>query len=122
VALVGHVVDQRLSASLEMDAIHHRGVKPNALRYAAATSMSRALVGTCDVASDSAAPRCAPLRSAPGQRYATCAWSMQAFGVVGRVSHRSPLHHRPNPVFNRTRRKQRYSLLAFVLARWLTPR
>ena len=82
---------------------HHRGIKPSALRSAIAeASMNVALSSACEVGSDHAAPRCASLRLAPGIRYAERVWSMQAFGLVGRMSHRSTEHRRPNPPFNRS--------------------
>jgi len=52
-ALVMHPVLQRHSTGLEMDAAHRCHAKPSALRLATVeASMSCALVGTCDVASD----------------------------------------------------------------------
>ena len=81
--------------------------------------MNIALIGARNVASVHAAPRCAPFRSAPGCGYAEQVWSMQAFGFVGCRSSRLTNHHRPNPSLNRTRRKQRRSLLAWVPARRL---
>ena len=86
--------------------------------------MKPALSAASDVGSDQAAPRSAPLRWALGIRYAERVWSMQAFGLVGRMEHRSTLHHRPNPVFNRSAERQRRSVpvaLSRAGAR-LTPR
>jgi hypothetical protein len=59
--------------------------------------MNLAVSGACDVASDHAAPRWAPLCLALGIRYAERVWSMQMFGLVGHMERRSALHHRPNP-------------------------
>ena len=51
--LVTYPVLQRHSTGLEMDAAHRCHAKPSALRLATVeASMSCALVGTCDVASD----------------------------------------------------------------------
>ena len=72
-------------------------------------SMKLALSNACDVASDRAAPRRASLRSS-GNRYAERVWSMQAFGVVGRMIHRSTLHRRPNPALERTAERRRRSV------------
>jgi hypothetical protein len=46
-------------------------------------SMKSALSGVCEVASDHAAPRYAPLRWALGRRHAERVWSMQASGLRG---------------------------------------
>ena len=64
--------------------------------------MDIALSGAFEVASDQAAPRCAPLRLAPSRRHAERVWSMLASGPVGRMSYRSTEHHRPNQPFNRS--------------------
>ena len=69
--------------------------------------MKLALFSACDVASDRAAPRSASLRSPPGNWYAESVLSMQAFCVVGRMIHRSTLHHRPNPSLERSAKRQR---------------
>jgi hypothetical protein len=71
--LVASAVVQWHSTGLEAETPHRRGIKPSALRLATVeASMSRTVVGASDVASDHAAPRCAPLRSASGHRYALC--------------------------------------------------
>jgi hypothetical protein len=66
--------------------------------------MDTRLSGVWDVASDRAAPRCVPLRLAPGRGYAEHVWLMQAFEMVGRMSFRSTEHHRSNQPLKRTRR------------------
>ncbi len=105
IAFVRYAVLQWHSAGPELEAPHLRGIKPSALRLSTIeTSMKADLRRASDVASDHAAPRCARLRSVLGIRYAERVWPMQAFGLVGRMEHRSTLHHRPNPAFNRTRR------------------
>ena len=63
-------------------------------------SVSPAKAGA--VGSNQGAPRCAPLRLAPGRRYAERVCTMQASGSVGRISYRSTLHRRPNQPFNRS--------------------
>ena len=106
-ALVNHAVAQWHSAGLELEARHPRRIKPSALRLATVeASMKVAVCGACDVGSDQAAPRSASLRSAAGSRYAEPVWSMQACGLVGRMEHRSTLHHRPNPVFNQSAKQR----------------
>src|SRR4249920_815635 len=88
VALVMYRILHRHSAGLECKGSRHRGIKPSALRPATVeASMNSALSDACEVAFDHAAPRCAPLRSAPSSRYAVRVWSMQASGLAGRMSY-----------------------------------
>ena len=116
VAFIRYAVVQWNSAGAELKAPRLRGIKPSALRLATVeASMKAALCGVCEVASDHAAPRCAPRRWALGIRYAEGVWSMQAFGLVGRMEYRSTLHHRPNPVFNRSAERQRRSVPVALL-------
>ena len=64
--------------------------------------MNGTLFKVCEVGCDQGAPRSAPLRLAPGIGYANRIGSMQASGLVGRMSLRCTLHRRPNPPFNRS--------------------
>ena len=83
------------------------GIEPCALRRARAEKlMSVTLFRAWEVGSDQAAPRCAPLRSAPGRAYAARVCTMQASGPVGRMSYGSTLHCRPNPPFNRSAKRR----------------
>ena len=77
--------------------------------------MKRALSVAHELASDHAAPHSAPLRSSPGNRYAERVWSMQAFGAVGRVIHRSTVHHRPNPALERSAKQRSRYLVPVAL-------
>jgi len=99
---------------------HPRGTKPSTLRLAwAETSMNIALASATNTASGRPAPRCAPLRLAPGCEYAEYVWSMQASGLAGRMNLRSTKHHRPNQPLKRTRRTASPCFAGLVPARRL---
>ena len=99
---------------------HPRGTKPSALRLAwAEASMNLALPSATNTASGRPAPRCAPLRLAPGCEYAEQVWSMQASGLAGRMNLRSTKHHQPNQPLKRTRRTASPYFAGLVPARRL---
>ena len=83
----------------------------------AEASMNIVLVSAWNLASVHAAPRCAPLRLAPGCAYAEQVGSGQASGLVGRMSSRSIQHHRPNQPLKGTRREASSCFAGIVPAR-----
>jgi len=120
VALVTCPVLQWHSVGLEWKASHCRRIKPSALRPALfEASMNLARSSVCEVACDRAAPRCAPLRLAPGHRDAVRVWSLQASGLVARMNLRSTKHHRPNQPLKRTRRTEKSCFAEVFSARRL---
>ena len=81
--------------------------------------MNIALSSATNTASGRAAPRCAPLRFAPGCGYAEQVRSLQASGLVERMSSRSTKHHQPNQPLKRTRREASPCFAGLVSARRL---
>ena len=81
--------------------------------------MNITLSSATNTASGRAAPRCAPLRLAPGSEYAELVCSLQASGLERRMSSRSTKHHRPNQPLKRTRRTASPCFAGLVPARRL---